>query len=222
MIDQVPSQAASLKKMLDAGHQLASHTYTHNNLDAMTEDQMKLEMKNTSDTMFKNAAVRPHYMRAPEGACADKCQSVMAGLGLIVTHWNVDTNDWRNKDMAPAQATSASMTEINNLIVAKSDPKVDSFIILEHEIHKFSVDFLAEQVIDAVQKKGYKFVTVEECVGQAAYLAGSTVPSKSAGPSATGTGSGSKPSGAPTSGAMTLMASAWTLAVSVLLTYTLL
>ncbi|KAF9941902.1 hypothetical protein BGZ67_003732 [Mortierella alpina] len=221
MIDQDAAQAASLKKMLDAGHQLASHTYTHRVLDTLTEDEMKLEMKNTSDAIFKHAAVRPYYMRAPQGECAAKCLQVMTDLGYIVTRWNVDTNDWRHATLPPAQATNASMAEINDLIVAKSDPKVDSFIILEHEIHKFSVDFVAELVIDAVLKKGYKFVTVEECVGKPAYREGSTIPPKASG-SATGTGSGPKPSGNSTNDAVALLASAWTLAASALITYTLL
>ncbi|CAO3563674.1 unnamed protein product [Mortierella alpina] len=219
MIDEKPEQAASLKKMLDAGHQLASHTYTHSILDTLTEEQMKMEMKNTSDTMFKHAAVRPYYMRAPQGECADKCMKVMTDLGYIVTRWNVDTNDWKHATLAAAQATNLSMTEINEKIVAKSDPKVDSFIILEHEIHKFSVDFVAELVIDAVLKKGYKFVTVEECVGKPAYRDGSTIPAKASG---SATASGSKPSGVPLSGAMTHLAGAWTLAVSALITYALL
>ncbi|KAF9571867.1 hypothetical protein EC968_010595 [Mortierella alpina] len=222
MIDQNPAQAASLKKILDAGHQLASHTYSHSILDTLTEDQMKMEMQKTSDAMFKHSAVRPYYMRAPQGECAEKCMKVMTDLGYIVTRWNVDTNDWRNKDLPAAQATTASMAEINDLIVAKSDPKVDSFNILEHEIHKFSVDFLAEQVIDAVQKKGYKLVTVEECVGKPAYREGSTIPPKASGSSTNGTGSGPNPSGVPKNGALTLMAGAWTFVVSTLITYTLL
>lgn len=176
MIADVPSQAASLKKILAGGHQLASHTYSHGNLDLMTEDAMRLEISKTSDVMFQHSGVRPAYMRAPEGRCDVVCTKVMESLGLVISHWNVDTNDWRHKALAPEAAATESMKEINKVIIQDSNPATDSFILLEHEIHKFSVDLLAERVIDAVLAKGYKFITMEECVGKPAYLTGSVVP----------------------------------------------
>ncbi|KAF9087664.1 hypothetical protein BGX23_007958 [Mortierella sp. AD031] len=175
MIAENPSQAASLKKILAGGHMLASHTYSHGNLDKMTEEAMKSEISRTSDIMFQHAGVRPRYMRAPEGRCDTLCTKVMEGLGLVISHWNVDTNDWRHMAEPAETAAKNSMEEINKVIVAGSDPKTDSFILLEHEIHKFSVDLLAERVIDAVIAKGYRFVLMDECVGPAPYLEGSAV-----------------------------------------------
>ncbi|KAG0078336.1 hypothetical protein BGZ93_004536 [Podila epicladia] len=171
-----PALSATLKKILAGGHQLASHTYTHSNLDLMTEEQMKSEISRTSDAMFTHAGVRPAYMRAPEGRCAELCTKVMTELGLVISHWNVDTNDWRHKAQAPQTAADLSMVDINEVIVKNSNPATDSFILLQHEIHKFSVELLAERVIDAILAKGYKFVTMEECVGKPAYLSGSVVP----------------------------------------------
>ncbi|KAG0205382.1 hypothetical protein BGX28_003003 [Mortierella sp. GBA30] len=231
MIAEDPQQAASLKKMLDSGHQLASHTYSHGNLDSMTEDKMKQEMSSTSDIMFKNSGVRPRYMRAPEGACAEKCLQVMAGLGLIVSHWNVDTNDWRHTAEAaidPIKAANLSMADISDKIVAKSNPKADSFIILEHEIHQFSVEHVAEQVIDAVLQKGYKFVSMEDCVGKPAYLEGSIFPSKSAGANPTGStatagkATDSTPTRGPSSAAGATKVATWALGMSAVFAYLLL
>jgi len=199
MIDENAAQAAALKKVLDAGHQLASHTYSHGNLDKMTDEKREQEMTSTSDLIFKHAGVRPRYMRAPEGSCAEACTKFMTSKGLVISHWNVDTNDWRfMSEKDPQVATENSMKEINDVVIANSDPKTDSFILLQHEIHKFSVDFLADRVIDAILKKGYRFVTMEECVGEKAYLDGSVVPPPVTGvtPVATGTAPASVSGGA--------------------------
>jgi len=174
-IVQTPALSATLKNILAGGHQLASHTYTHSNLDLMTEDQMKKEMQQTSDAMFTHSGVRPAYMRAPEGRCAELCTKVMTELGLVISHWNADTNDWRHTAEAPQAAADLSMVEVNNVIIKNSNPATDSFILLQHEIHKFSVELLADRVIDAILAKGYKFVTMEECVGKPSYLTGSVV-----------------------------------------------
>ncbi|KAF9116211.1 hypothetical protein BGX27_004318 [Mortierella sp. AM989] len=191
VVGQTPGQSASLKKILDAGHQLASHTYTHSNLDAMSEDAMKSEISRTSDVMFQYSGIRPAYMRAPEGRCGPACTKVMTELGLVISHWNMDTNDWRHKGETALVATNKSMEEIVTKF-SKADRNTDSFILLQHEIHQFSVDYLADRVIDEVIKKGFRFVTMEECVGKPAYLPGSVVPPVV--PSATPSGA---PSGAP-------------------------
>ncbi|KAF9906907.1 hypothetical protein EC991_011470 [Linnemannia zychae] len=180
MVNKTLQQQGSLKKMLEHGHQLASHTYTHSNLDLMTEAEMKSEVSRTSDVMFANSGVRPRYMRAPEGRCADACTKVMKELGLVISYWNVDTNDWRHVgEKTPALAVQKSMEELNKVIVAESNPATDSFILLQHEIHQFSVENLADVVIDAILKKGYRFVSMEECIGEPAYLEGSVLPTKS-------------------------------------------
>ncbi|KAF9318805.1 hypothetical protein BG003_010533 [Podila horticola] len=235
MIDQNAAQAGALKKVLAGGHQLASHTYSHGNLDNMTVDQMKKEMSTTSDAMFKHSGVRPRYMRAPEGRCGPECTKVMTDLGLVISHWNVDTNDWRfMNEKDPLVATEKSMVEINDVILKNSDPAKDSFILLQHEIHKFSVEHLADRVIDSILKKGYRFVSMEECVGEKPYLEGSILPSTSgtssttsattatmtttAAVTATTTATASKEQN--NAGAMTQVA-AWTVALTAVLGYAL-
>ncbi|KAF9571868.1 hypothetical protein EC968_010596 [Mortierella alpina] len=179
-------QAGALKKILADGHQLASHTYTHGDLSTMTVAQMQSEISRTSDIIFTHSSVRPRYMRAPYGSCTEACLKVMADLGLVVSYWNVDTNDWQHKNETdPLVATSKSMAEINSKIVTNSDPKRDSFIVLQHELEKFSVEHLADTVIDAVLKAGYRFVTMDECIGIPAYLPGSNVTSTTPTPAAT-------------------------------------
>ncbi|KAF9997801.1 hypothetical protein BGZ65_006627, partial [Modicella reniformis] len=99
-------------------------------------------------------------------------------LGLVISHWNVDTNDWRFKGLNAIAATNKSMEEVNNVILnGHSNPATDSFILLQHEIHEFSVVNLAERVMNSILAAGYRFVTMDECVGKPAYLPGSTIPS---------------------------------------------
>jgi hypothetical protein len=180
MIDANPTQAASLKKVLDAGHMLASHTYTHEkSLTLMSPTELTSEVTRTSDAMFKHSGVKPAYVRAPRGECDQPCVDRLTAMNLVVSHWNVDTNDWRQMEMAkknPQQAATVSMEEPTKVIINGSNPATDSFILLQHEIHEFSVDILTNMVADAIIKKGYKFVTMEECIGVPAYLDGSTVP----------------------------------------------
>ncbi|KAK3829366.1 MAG: hypothetical protein J3Q66DRAFT_325049 [Benniella sp.] len=220
MIDANPTQAASLKKVLADGHMLASHTYTHEkSLTAMTAAELTSEITRTSDTMFKHSGVKPAYVRAPRGECDQQCINRLTAMNLVVSHWNCDTNDWRQMDMAkknPQQAATVSMEEPTKSIINGSNPATDSFILLQHEIHEFSVDILANMVAEAITKKGYRFVTMEECIGVPAYLDGSTVPPPTTPPTVTSPAVVPPPVGATTApGAVVPTASVGTPQVTV-------
>jgi peptidoglycan/xylan/chitin deacetylase (PgdA/CDA1 family) len=176
MVAQDATQGAAVKLMYDAGHQIASHTWSHGNLNEMTPAQQAGEITTTSDIIFSKIGVRPAYMRAPQGNCNEACAANMGSLNQIVTYWNADTNDWRFTSQTPEAATASAMAELNTAIILNSNPATDSFILLQHEIHAFSVHLLAQKVIDAIRTKGYRFVTIEECIGNPSYLGGSPAP----------------------------------------------
>ncbi|KAF9896894.1 hypothetical protein BX616_006546 [Lobosporangium transversale] len=191
--EMVAQYGDALPKIMADGHQLASHTFNHRNLDSLSASEIQKEISDTSDIMFKYANVRPRYMRAPEGRCdSEVCKQTMKDLGLVVSHWNADTHDW--KFTKSSDPVTDSMKEIRDRI-GNSNPATDSFIILQHEIHKFSVDSLTAVLIDFVKSKGYRFVTMEECIGEKSYLDGSVVPPVV--PPATGSSVLPTPSGVP-------------------------
>ncbi|KAF9969095.1 chitin deacetylase [Actinomortierella ambigua] len=212
-IGKSPAYPALLKKVHDKGHQLASHTFSHSNLDNMDNASRVSEINRTSDLIFQAAGVHPRYMRAPEGACdkAKGCPQAMDSLNQTVSHWNVDTKDWQNVNAA--DPVKASMQQVDEFILT-GNPATDSFIMLQHDIHQFSVEKLTETIITAVKAKGFRFVTMEECVGIPAYKEGPMKPN----PSATSSGAANKPTqpGVPKSDATMKQLGAWTLGVAAL------
>ncbi|CAG8805496.1 16984_t:CDS:1, partial [Racocetra fulgida] len=55
---------------------------------------------------------------------------------------------------------------LNNMLACllPSDPKSDSFITLQHDHCRYSVDVVSN-IVEAFEKKGYTFETVAECLG---------------------------------------------------------
>src|SRR4051794_23221919 len=96
-------------------------------------------------------------------------------MGLTVVQWNCDSNDWQYEGKpADIPKTFTNMEAIIN----PSNPKADSFITLQHDIKDYSVEFVPK-IIDMIKAKGYTFVTVEQCIGKAAYV-GKTAPAPGA------------------------------------------
>ncbi|KAF9581568.1 hypothetical protein BGW38_001364, partial [Lunasporangiospora selenospora] len=164
-----------VKRVHDAGHMLASHTFSHDNLDKLDEAGVRLEIQKASDSIFNAAGVRPAHIRAPEGACSEACTKIMDSLGLVVAYWNLDTNDWRHaeKSISP-QAKAALSFEPITKEMEKADPAKNSYVLLQHELEEYSIDPLIQNIIDAAHKRGFKFVTMDQCTGKAAYFGGSS------------------------------------------------
>ncbi|CAG8750229.1 4801_t:CDS:2, partial [Cetraspora pellucida] len=122
-----------LKKIFKEGHQIGIHTNTHPHLNELTP---------------------------PFGECNDRCGKLMKSLGLTVTQWNMDSGDWRYEKESYEDGRFKSL---NNMLdcLSPSNSKINSFITLQHDHCKYSVD-VVPKIVEAFEKKGYKFETVAE------------------------------------------------------------
>jgi len=160
-VDKDDNHKAILKQTFEKGHQIALHSATHSDLNKMPPAKVKEEYVRNIESVRNVIGKSPNYARPPFGNCNAACAKVMKGLGLTVTQWNADSQDWQY-----AEAKEKQGLTVKNIIdvIAKGNPKVDSFITLQHDIQPFSVDYTPE-IIDKIAKLGYKFVTVSDCLG---------------------------------------------------------
>ncbi|CAJ0629295.1 14673_t:CDS:2 [Entrophospora sp. SA101] len=149
-----------LKQTFEKGHQIALHSSTHSDMNKLSPAKVKEEYVKNIEAVKATIGKSPNYARPPFGNCNAACAKVMKGLGLTVTQWNADSQDWQY-----AQAKEKQSLTVKNIIdvMGKGNPKVDSFITLQHDIQPFSVDFTPE-IIDKITSFGYKFVTVSDCL----------------------------------------------------------
>lgn len=110
-----------------------------------------------------------YNLRPPFGNCNAACAKVLEGqMGLNVIQWNCDSNDWQYEGKVADQPKLFTNMQT---IINPSNPKVDSFITLQHDIKDYSVAYVPK-IIDMIKGKGYTFVTVEQCTGLQAYVEG--------------------------------------------------
>ncbi|KAK9720265.1 hypothetical protein K7432_004252 [Basidiobolus ranarum] len=149
-----------LKQAYEEGHQIASHTHTHNSLNDLTPDLIRQQMT-TADAAIKGAiGVSPTYMRPPFGNCNVECQKIMEEMKYHIISWNVDSNDWQY--VTTPHLHDSLVTNVKAKVDI-ANISVDSFISLQHDIHQFSVNRTL-QVIQAIRAKEFRFVTVAECL----------------------------------------------------------
>lgn len=131
--------------MVSEGHQLASHTQNHENLNTLSAAKIADEISRTQDYITAAGGDNPAYIRPPYGN-ANKTVRAQAPSPLI--NWSVDPEDWKyhNAD-----------TVCKNILAGS----YDGAIILVHDIYQTSVNG-ALAAIDKLLEQGYEFVTVRD------------------------------------------------------------
>ncbi|EFQ28940.1 polysaccharide deacetylase [Colletotrichum graminicola M1.001] len=152
-----PAYTPLLKRMLGAGHQLGSHSWSHKDFNTITHDQQVEELVKNEEVFAKTLGIVPTYFRPPYTHCDDKCISTLNDLSYHVADYNLDTKDWVDDGVNSKQTYSSAINSAN--------PSSSSFIALAHDIHKFTVDGFVQYMIDVAKEKGFEFSTVGECLG---------------------------------------------------------
>jgi len=109
-------------RVLDGGHQIANHTFTHPmNFATLTRAQIRAEIERTSDTIVAHGTgERPRLFRAPGGTWSTPVISACVAAGLRPLDWSIDTRDW----------SLPGVRHIVDTIVNKTRPGA---IILDHD-----------------------------------------------------------------------------------------
>ena len=138
-----------LKREVAEGHEIGNHSWSHPNLEKMSDEAVRGQLQRTQDVVAQTAGVTPKIMRPPYGALSSRQRKwVYNQLGLKVILWEVDPNDWKRPGASVIARRILEGTRKGS-------------IILSHDIHAQTIDSMA-QVLDGLLAKGFKFVTVSE------------------------------------------------------------
>ncbi len=96
-----------LERMVDEGHVVGNHTWSHPLLTQLGRRQIRSQMERTSDVVEEACGVRPEWFRAPYGAWNRAAFQIGAELGMEPMAWTVDTLDWQT----PGARTIADRVE---------------------------------------------------------------------------------------------------------------
>ncbi len=140
-----------VKRMVEEGHEVASHSWSHPLLSKMSDAAVAEQLKKTHAAIKAASGVEPVTMRPPYGGFTQRQQRWCNGeFGYKTILWDVDPLDWKVRNAAHVQRE----------ILSKTKP---GSIVLTHDIHKSTVDAMPA-TLDALLEKGFKFVTVSELI----------------------------------------------------------
>lgn len=133
------------KRIVDEGHEIGNHTWTHPNLVNLTDEAILDEYTRTTNAIIQATGYTPSTFRAPYGSINERVQNVVP---LEAVMWSIDTLDWKHRN--PNATVNIVNANLHN-----------NAIILMHDIHQPTANAL-DRVLANIQAAGYEMVTISE------------------------------------------------------------
>lgn len=130
------------KKIVEAGHVVANHSFGHPNFAEISDEEVLKEINLTQEAIVEATGVTPTIYRMPYGAGGARVVNLLPELESVI--WNVDSEDWMSDD-----AYMIYENVITNML--------PHTVILMHDKHQSTVDSL-ELIIPDLLDQGYQFV----------------------------------------------------------------
>lgn len=143
----IEGKEALVKQMQEEGHLIGNHTYNHVQLDKISKEAAKEEIEATNQEIFEITGVYPAWLRPPYGEWRKNLDFY---VGMFPVLWNVDTLDWKSKN-------------VDSIMRIVKNEVEDGAVILMHDAYQSSVD-AALQIVDLLMEEGYEFVTVDKLI----------------------------------------------------------
>ena len=127
------------------GSEVAYHSYAHKYFTKQTVAEIRSDLEKSNNILTSIIGETFKLVRPPYGSISDETKTT---LNMPFILWNIDTEDWKNKDSE----------YLKNYVL---EHITENDIILFHDIHETSVEAIPE-LLKELYVRGYQVVTVSE------------------------------------------------------------
>ena len=148
--DWIEKHQEAAKKIHEAGHELANHSYNHPHVNNLNYDKNIEQIKKCSDLIQNITGIPSNLYRGPYGEYNDTVIQAAKDLNHITIQWSIDTLDYN-------VLTGEQMWE-------RIEPKLENgSIILMHNGTENTANSL-DMIITNIKNKGYNLVKVSDLI----------------------------------------------------------
>ena len=144
-----------VKKIIDAGHEIGTHSKSHSYMSKQSENEIIEELEYSIKAIELASGTKVQLFRPPYGDYDNLLIDCAQKLGLYTIQWSVDSLDWKN----------LSGNEIAMRVISKVK---SGSIILCHNNGLHTAESLPLIFAD-LQAKGYTFVKISDLIYKDGY-----------------------------------------------------
>lgn len=135
----------TLTRIYENGFEVANHTWSHANLNNLSEEEILKEIADTTERLNYYVPVGSVLLRPPYGNANETVRG-LAGTALI--NWSLDSEDWKSRDT-------------DTIIEHVLETVKDGDIILMHDLYECTAEAV-EYLVPELIARGYRLVSVSE------------------------------------------------------------
>ncbi|KAJ0163988.1 Chitin deacetylase [Colletotrichum tanaceti] len=158
--DPATTWPALIKRMVAEGHQIASHTWSHQRLTTVSAEKFRNQMIYNEIAFADLLGYFPTYMRPPYSACDATCEGYLNDLGYHITYFNLDTEGYLHDS---ANLIESSKDIWDSKVEGKS-PANNKWLHIEHDPVYQTVYNLTDYMLESLFRNGFRSVTVGDCL----------------------------------------------------------
>ena len=134
------------QRIFQEGHEIGYHGFSHDPMQQMSRRKIGQELIDSQALLPEDC--EPVFVRPPGGFVTDGIRQVAEVRNLAILSWSVDPKDWATKSVGTIEQSVLKTVK-------------DGDIVLLHDMSASSVQ-AALDIVDKLQKQGYRFVTASE------------------------------------------------------------
>jgi cellulose synthase/poly-beta-1,6-N-acetylglucosamine synthase-like glycosyltransferase/peptidoglycan/xylan/chitin deacetylase (PgdA/CDA1 family) len=149
------------RRVLAAGHEIGSHTFTHIEAAGTPPWRLNAELTLTGNAIAAATGRRPELLRPPYSSTPDAVRDrdfaalrQIGAAGYLIVLTDHDTNDWRRPG-------------VNAIVSAAQPARGAGAVVMMHDSGGNRAQTVAalETLLPQMQARGYRFVTISEGLG---------------------------------------------------------
>lgn len=140
-----------LKEIKEGKHELGSLGYEYKSYLKQELSEVKKDLRRAKNA-FNKLGYNTQWLRPPSGHFNDEILKTAENMGYKVIYWSVSPNDWKNP------GTKAIVNKV------LKDTGGGDIILLHASDAVKQTDKALEEILPALKKKGFEFVTISELV----------------------------------------------------------
>ncbi len=147
----VKSAADLVRRMVDEGHLIGNHSWSHPDMTTIPPAKIKEEINRLDKEVYALTGQKMHYFRPPRGIFDEQLLAISKELNYTNVFWSIAYKDWDIKQQNGAEYAYQK-------IISQLHPGA---VILLHTVSKDNAAILGK-VIDEARRLGYEFKSLDE------------------------------------------------------------
>ncbi|MEB3189165.1 MAG: polysaccharide deacetylase family protein [Snowella sp.] len=152
-----------LHQIINQGHEIGSHTFTHPNIAKASQGQLELELNSTQRLLeeelgLRTVLFRPPYAEDVEPETPDQVAPLefTGRLGYYTVGMQIDPSDWSNPDI----------NKIVSETLRQAESGIGNIVLLHDSGGDRSQTVAAlPKIIEGLKQRGFELVTVSQLIG---------------------------------------------------------